>query len=95
VPQAHDSLKGLVLDLKLSQQRLKLEYSNSRSATAQSFNRAIAHESKAKAIYPDLTDDLKIEFRSLWKVERSFQFTSEQVETKVSFSKRAGETGVT
>ena len=48
-----------------------------RSPESQCFGRALAHSSTGSAMYRDLTDDLKLDFRKSWSIKRSFEFTKD------------------
>ena len=48
-----------------------------RAPVCQAFGRALKHDPKAAAVYKDLDDNLKLQFRRSWALKRDFNFTKE------------------
>ena len=59
----------------------------------QRFARAIQHDTKSNGIYQDLDSQLKLEFKSVWSVKKSFAFTTERRTIELSFRKEHSDEG--
>jgi uncharacterized protein YfiM (DUF2279 family) len=65
----------------------------SRKPLHQRFCRALAHNDDAAAIFKDLNDPLKLEFKAIWAIKKNFGFTSERRQISVSFKKKTEDQG--
>lgn len=64
-----------------------------RSVLGQRFQRAIKHNPQAKAVYADLDEGLKLEFRKAWALKRDWEFTRESRSVVVSHTEEDTERG--
>ena len=64
-----------------------------RSPLTQKFGRAVKHHPNIEAMYGDLSEPLRKEFRCTWGLKRDFQFTKEVKTISISFSKSESDAG--
>ncbi len=59
-----------------------------RSNVSQVFQRALKKSPKLAELYPHMTDELKLEFRRAWSIQRDWDFTKETREIISTNSKK-------